>query len=398
MKWRTLSQTALINLRVSKLRSFLALLGIMVGTASVVALMSLGLLATEKALEQFRTLGTDLLSVAVFPQNGPTEQSGRAQNLSLAAWQSVSQAIPDISQFAPYNTTYQPTSFHGYPIKGAIIGSDERLAPIIHIEMAAGRFVSYFDTYEQTCVIGANIAEQMRTISLADPIGQSLRLGNALYTIIGVTQPWKENAFFNDDVNQAIIIPIASVSIINQKATINNAIMRLAPKANIDDTISNLQQLIKAQSPNINVFVRSAKHIIQNMENQGHIFTLLLVIIGGIALLVGGVGIMNVMLVSVSERKKEIGIRKACGSTKHNIQALFLIESLYLSLLGGVLGVLTGILVTALVAYFNHWPFQLFYTPIAVGFFASATTGIFFGFYPARRAAEQEAIASLRGE
>jgi putative ABC transport system permease protein len=172
----------------------------------------------------------------------------------------------------------------------------------------------------------------------------------------------------------------------------------LKPNRPIEPIIEQLKQRIHEQAPKLSLFVRSAKQIIASMESQGRIFTLLLAVIGSISLLVGGIGIMNVMLVSVSERKKEIGIRKAIGAKKRDIQALFLVESAMLSLSGGFLGVILGSVITWVIAYFSQWPFQLYVIPPVAGFFVSVVTGIFFGFYPAKRAASLEPMASLRSE
>ena len=222
--------------------------------------------------------------------------------------------------------------------------------------------------------------------------------GCSLYTIIGVADQWKENGFFNEDINQAAIIPLAGISLVSKDAKINNAVILLKPDSTIDEVIEDIKQLISGLNPKLNVFPRSAKQIIASMESQGRIFTLLLAVIGGISLLVGGIGVMNVMLVSVSERKKEIGIRKAVGAKNSEIQALFLVESVILSLLGGILGVIFGLIFTRIVAYFSNWTFSIYWLPPLAGFFVSAATGIFFGFYPARRAAKLEPMVSLRSE
>lgn len=396
MKWLTHIRLALLNLSVSKLRSCLAMLGILVGTAAVVALMSLGLLATDKALEQFRTLGTDLAAISVFSA-GPNENQSGQKEITLKSWRDLPQQISEIAQIAPYSSIYQQISYQGKPLRGPIIGSDESLTDIIDIELSEGRFLSSVEEFEQECVIGAKLAEQIKEISMENPINQPIRLGNALYTIIGVAKPWTENGFFNENINLAVMIPIAGTIAINKNATINNAIMRIKPKSNIDNTINSIQAALLANAPQLKSYIRSSKQIIDSMEKQGHIFTLLLAVIGSIALLVGGVGVMNIMLVSVSERKKEIGIRKACGSTKSNIQALFLVESVILSLLGGISGLITGVVCTLLVTYFAQWPFKVFLMPLLVGFTVSVVIGVFFGFYPARRAADLEPAVSLRG-
>lgn len=390
-------QQALVNLTASKLRSVLAVLGILVGTAAVVALISCGQLATEKALEQFKALGTDLLAVSVY-QKTPSKSHSGDDSLSVDQWQQLAEQIPYIVKIAPYSTAYQPLSFQGKLMQGVVIGADENLAKIVHVDLTQGHFVSFVESFEHYCVIGDGLAQQIKQISMDDPVGKQLRIGQSLYTIIGIADHWKENGFFNEDINQAAIIPIAGISLVSKDAKINNAVILLKPDSPIDEVIEHIKQIISSQAPKLSVFPRSAKQIIASMESQGRIFTLLLAVIGGISLLVGGIGVMNVMLVSVSERKKEIGIRKAVGAKNSEIQTLFLVESVMLSLLGGVLGVLLGLIFTRIVAYFSDWTFSIYLLPPIAGFLVSAATGIFFGFYPARRAAKLEPMVSLRSE
>lgn len=397
MKFINHCQQALVNLTSSKLRSFLAVLGILVGTAAVVALISCGQLATEKALEQFKALGTDLLAVSVYQKTPDKSHSGE-DSLSVDQWQLLAERIPSILKIAPYSTAYQPLSFQGKVMQGVVIGADEHLAGIVHVTLSQGHFVSFLESFEHFCVIGDGLARQIKEITMDDPIGKQLRIGQSLYTIIGVAEHWKENGFFNEDINQAAIIPIAGITLVSKDAKINNAVILLKPDSPIDAVIDEIKQVISSQAPKLSVFPRSAKQIIASMESQGRIFTLLLAVIGGISLLVGGIGVMNVMLVSVSERKKEIGIRKAVGAKNSEIQALFLVESVMLSLLGGILGVILGLIFTRIVAYFSGWAFSIYWLPPIAGFLVSAATGIFFGFYPARRAAKLEPMVSLRSE
>jgi len=390
-------QQALVNLTSAKLRSFLAVLGVLVGTAAVVALISCGQLATEKALEQFKSLGTDLLAVSVY-QKEVSKSHSEEDSLSVDQWQQLAERIPYIVNIAPYSTAYQPISFQGKNLQGAIIGADEHLADIVHVHLAQGYFVSFLESFEHYCVIGHGLAQQIKEMTMDDPIGRQIRVGQALYTIIGVAEQWRENGFFNEDLNQAAIIPLGGMRLVSKDAKINNAVLLLKPESPIDEVIEDIKQLIQSVNPKLSVFPRSAKQIIASMESQGRIFTLLLAVIGGISLLVGGIGVMNVMLVSVSERKKEIGIRKAVGAKNSEIQALFLVESVILSLLGGILGVALGLIFTRIVAYFSSWTFSIYLLPPIAGFLVSAATGIFFGFYPARRAAKLEPMVSLRSE
>jgi putative ABC transport system permease protein len=397
MNFKSHCHQALVNLMSAKLRSLLAVLGILVGTAAVVALISCGQLATQKALEEFKALGTDLLSVSVY-QKENTHSPVAQEFLTTNQWQSLAEKIPSIEWIAPYSTAYQPISFQGQLLHGAIIGGDESLAKIIHIHLKSGYFVSFLESFEHYCVIGDGLAQQIKAINVDDPMGKQLKIGQALYTIIGVASHWKENGFFNEDINQAAIIPLGGMRLVNKDAKINNAVLLMKPDAAIDKVTDEIKNIIASYRPELSVFLRSAKQIIASMESQGRIFTLLLAVIGGISVLVGGIGVMNFMLVSVSERKKEIVIRKAVGAKCSEIQWLFLVESVLLSLVGGVLGVILGLIFTKIVSYFSGWHFTLYWLPPIVGFLVSATTGVFFGFYPAKRASLLEPIESLRSE
>ncbi len=388
---------AFVNLIAAKLRSFLAALGILVGTAAVVALISCGELATAQALEEFKSLGTNLLALSLYPASHAKAVKNEPP-ISLELWHSLPEKFPTILEIAPYSTAYQSLSYQGVTVNGVIIGADDSLAHIINIQMAAGHFVSFVTAYERYCVIGNGLAQQLNQISFGNPIGKQLRIDQALYTIIGIASPWKENSFFNEDINQAVLIPVEGMALINKSNKINNAILLLQQDTSIDELISELKELFNDKLPTLTVYARSAKQIVASMESQGRIFTLLLAIIGSISLVVGGIGIMNVMLVSVSERKKEIGIRKAVGAKNAEIQALFLVEAILLSILGGGLGVLIGLILTYLIAYFSGWSFSIFLMPVFAGFIVSTMVGIFFGFYPARRAARLEPIICLRSE
>ena len=390
-----LLQQAWLNLLSAKLRSFLAVLGILVGTASVVALINCGQLATEKALAQFKALGTDLLAVSIFQQNNQAASSSK-ETIPLSFWRKLPLMMPDILRIAPYNTSYQSMSMFGRTITGSIIGADESLARILHIQLKSGRFVSSAESFEHVCVIGDGVAQQINRMRLVSPEGQQLRIGQALYTVIGVISPWKENGFFNEDINQSVIIPIAGMALINQDASINNAVVLLKPNRSIEPIIEQLKQRIHEQAPKLSLFVRSAKQIIASMQSQGRIFTLLLAVIGSISLLVGGIGIMNIMLVSVTERTQEIGLRKAIGATQQDILLQFMIEAVIVSVIGGFVGTAVGVSGIILVAAITPLEAAISSSAIATAVGVSGGIGLFFGVVPARRAAQLDPIVALR--
>ncbi len=390
-------QQALHNLLSAKLRSFLAVLGILVGTASVVALLSSGELATQKALEQFKALGTDLLGVALYQTKRNTDQTP-ANTFTLQQTYQLKQQLPAIREIAPYAALFEPVVFESKKIRANVIGTTEALQHVIKIHMLTGRFISSLDRSERFCVIGNDIYKQLLTITGREPLGQQIGIGKHIYTIIGATQPWAENNFFNANVNKSVFVPLPGIGLLNQYAKINALVIVLKHNANIDAVKEDIKRFVSFHTPDLSLFARSAKELIKRMSNQHHIFTLLLGAIGGIALIVGGIGVMNVMLVSVAERRREIGIRKAIGARRRDIQLLFLFEAIVLALFGGVLGILMGIVVSLVIAYFAKWGFALLWLPPLIGFVVSAATGIFFGFYPAHRAAQLNPIDALRYE
>ncbi len=393
---------ALSNLVSSKLRSILAILGILVGTGSVVAMVSSGQLATEAALAQFKALGTNLLSVAIYQEGGNQSSSAsKVKPFDVAQAVAIKQASDGIELVAPYTTVFLPITFNGHTINsGSIIGATQMLQPGIKIEMDKGRFISFLDlnTYSYYCVIGHQLYAQIKQYTLTDPIGKQIRLGTNIFTIIGVAKKWQENNFFNEDINNAIIIPITTAQLLSKYAEIRNIIMRLKKRADIEDVRKSIDEYIKGNLPGKKTFIRSAQQIIDTMVKSRQIYTILLGLIGSISLLVGGIGVMNIMLVSVVERKREIGIRKAVGAKRRDIRLLFLIEAVALSLFGGLLGVTLGVSTSYVISRFAQWHFQIFILPPLIGFSVSVFTGVFFGFYPAFKAAQLDPIEALRTE
>jgi putative ABC transport system permease protein len=390
-------QEAFANLIASKLRSFLAILGILVGTASVVAIVSSGQLATEHALEQFKKLGTDLLSISFYQERDESSHE-KTQSFDLEQVANLQQTVPDLKLIAPYITLYQNLYYAGQQIEGSIIGATASLYEVLKLQIEQGRFISFLDDYEFYCVIGTKIYLELQQQGLKNPLGARLDLGENLFTIIGVLAPWPENNFFNSDINRAVIVPINTTKLLSKYADINNLVMRVSEEANISTMQASITQYMKENLPNARLFFRSPQQIIDSMSNQQRTFTLLLSAIGSISLLVGGIGVMNITLVSVTERRREIGIRKAIGANQHAIRSLFLVESVILSLFGGTLGVITGIIVSYLIAYFAHWAFHFYLLPPIIGFAVSVAIGIFFGFYPAHKAAKLDPIQTLRGD
>jgi putative ABC transport system permease protein len=388
---------ALANLSMSKLRALLAMLGILVGTASVVALISSGNLATQQTLAQLQVLGTDLLSLTLF-NSSTTPSSASTATLDLNTAQNTKRSNTSIAAVAPYIGVYAPMSYRGHVLNGSIIGSTEDLQHTIKIHLLSGRFISFLDHYAFYCVIGNGVYQNLLAISPDNPLGKQILINNTIFTIIGIADVWPQNSFFDQDVNQAIIVPLETTYLLDSSSQINSMVFQLYKNADIDSVEAAINNYLTPKVPGKKLFFRSAKQLIQSMQRQREILTLLLGLIGSISLIVGGIGIMNIMLVSVVERRREIGIRRALGARQKDIQLMFLAEALILSIIGGILGVLLGVIASSIIAKFAHWQFSIFFMPALLGFTVSVFVGIFFGFYPAYQASRLNPIETLHAE
>ncbi len=400
MNFVTQLRESFLNLIGAKLRTALALLGILIGVASVVALVSSGQLATRHALDQFKTLGTDLLAVSI-NNSSSNNPAASAQNtsgpLNLADVDKLYEASDQIVMIAPYTTYFAPVSYNGQQLQASLIGATNTLQDVVKIQMAQGRFVSDLDQREYFCVIGAGIAQQIGG-NAQYLVGKQIRVGNNIYTIVGVAATWPENIFLYADLDHSIIIPINNSFLLSKYVQIQNIVFKLKPETDPDPVQKSVTAKLNAMVPNQQLFFRSAKQLIISMEKQRQTLTLLLSLIGGISLVVGGIGVMNIMLVSVIERRKEIGIRMAVGATQRNIAMMFLIEAIVLTSFGGLSGIVIGILISFIAAKVSHWQFYLFLMPPLIGFIVSALVGIFSGFYPAYKASQLSPIETLRSE
>ncbi len=398
MKLASHVNEAILNLFSAKLRSLLALLGILVGTASVVAMVSGGKLATNEALKQFKTLGTDLLAISISESSDQSQGTDLQNNLSLQQVMSLPKADNEILSVAPYTQIYNSISFNSHEINGNILGVVDSFAKIAHIDLQQGRFIYALDGYAFYCVIGQGIYQEIKKNSLLDPIGQQIRIGDNYFTIIGIAKSWPENSFVYANIDSSILVPLLTSTALSKFAIINNIIVKLAPQANIDTVKDKITTQINQQVTHKTLFFRSAKELIARMSKQSEILTIFLGMIGGVSLIVGGIGIMNIMLVSVVERRREIGIRLAVGAQRADIRTLFLVEAVVLALVGGFSGVVIGTLIAYIIALFSNWQFTVFWLPPVIGFIVSAATGIFFGFYPAHKASQLDPIDALRSE
>jgi putative ABC transport system permease protein len=375
------------------------LLGILVGTASVVAMVSGGQLATNEALKQFKLLGTDLLAITI--NNADSEDhhaSASSASLTLPQAEGIASADQAVLEVAPYTSLYDSASYNGHAVNATILGVTDSFARVVHLQIDRGRLISSFDHRQLFCVIGNKVYQDLKKVDNQDPLGKQLQVGKNFLTVVGVLKPWPENSFVYADMDASILVPIAATQTLSQYAMINNILLKLKPTSDIESSKIKITNYLNSQVSGKHLFFRSAEELVASMGKQSQILTIFLGLIGGISLLVGGIGVMNIMLVSVVERKREIGIRLAIGATQKDIRYLFLVEAILLSLVGGGLGVFCGMLITLMIALIWHWQFVFFIMPPIIGFSVSVFIGIFFGFYPAYKASKLNPIDALRSE
>ena len=375
----------------TKQRTSLALIGIVIGVASVSSMVSVGTIVRAEAALRFQELGTDIVKIRL---RARSDGGGRIA-IRLHDAERIT-GLATIHSSAPY-TTRSATAVLGaattMPVQ--VIGSTAATVDLNRLELARGRFVSTLDTTGRFCTIGAAIAQQIRETTGSQPIGETLRIGNHLLTVVGVlaSSPMGQRAF---DPDRAVLIPIAAAARITPLATLRDIMARMSPGADYRDATRQLRTYFRYRAPAARIQVRSAEELIEQMHQQMRLYTLLLGTVGGISLLVGGIGVMNVMLVAVTERKTEIGVRRSLGARRSDIQAQFLTEALILSLAGGALGALLAIGTTYAICHFTGWPFTMSAQGMLLGTIVAGGAGIIFGLLPAHQAARLDPVTALQ--
>ena len=384
--WRSLAR--------ARLRTALGLIGIMIGIASVIAMISTGEIATAEARRQFEALGTDIVTVKI---PGETKDPGIPLEMALA----LADAIPVIESAAPLLSPAGGVAFNGKGVGGSVRGATASLLDIGRLALADGRFVSDLDIRQFWVVVGAKVADGMRKRGAWDVVGASLELGGHFFTVAGELREAEESYGMpiQLDANRTAFIPITTARRMSPERDIKEVIARAAPGVFHEDAVREVTAWLRGRlDEDIKFEVKSARQLIAQMENQLGLMTLLLGAVGSISLIVGGIGVMNIMLISVAERRREIGVRRALGASRGDIQRQFLTESVILTLAGGVMGTGFGIAAVRVICRFTDWEFFVSELSIVVGLGVSSAVGIFFGFQPAHQAARVDPIVALQGE
>jgi len=399
---------ALRALMVNKMRSALTMLGIIIGVGAVIAMIAVGSGAKARIAEQIASMGSNMLIVlsGSSTSGGLRFGSGTVPTLKVDDAKAIATEIPSVKYVAPSLGGVAQVVFGNQNWSTVINGTTPEVLYIRDWPLASGRSFTQQDVDGATkvCLLGKTVVENL--FGGVDPIGQIVRIKKVPFTVIGVLAS-KGQSTYGQDQDDTIFVPLTTaqkrlfgmqfpgmVRIIAVQAR-SPEVMNEAENQ-ITDLLRQRHRIPPAQENDFTV--RNLTEIASSAEQSAKVMSLLLGAIASISLIVGGIGIMNIMLVSVTERTREIGIRMAVGAKGRDILLQFLIESLVLSLIGGTMGIGIGILGTLILSKFTEWPILFSIQAILLAFLFSGSVGVFFGFYPARKASMLNPIEALRYE
>ena len=401
---------AMQALRVNKMRSILTMLGIVIGVAAVIAMIAIGNGAQQRLQEQIASLGSNLLIVVPgsIIQSGARLGAGNAQTLTELDARAILNEIPDVAFAAPLTRSNAQVVFGNTNWATSIHGVYNDYFDVREWNLAEGRF---FDQGEITrfgkvAILGKTVSSQL--FGEDNPVGQVVRIRGIPFEIIGLMET-KGQSSQGQDQDDVIFVPLTTGrnrlfgEPRGRIARVGTIMIKAQEGASTQEVEARITELLRQRhriAPGMeNDFqIRNLTEILKTQEAASKVMSMLLAAVASVSLLVGGIGIMNIMLVSVTERTREIGLRLAVGARGRDIMMQFLVEAMTLATLGGAIGVLLGVLISWLVAYIAIWNISLNPLSIilAVGF--SAAIGIFFGYYPAKKAAKMQPIEALRYE
>ncbi len=403
-------KVALIALRTNALRSVLTMLGIIIGVGAVITMVSMGSGAERQVSERLQSLGSNLLMVSpgASRQGGRRLGGGSGMELKEGDATAIARTIPGIVLVAPEVRGAAQAVLGNINWSTSIIGVSPDYLLARDWEIEAGRFVEEGDirTAAKVAVIGATVREELFGESLA--VGQTVRINKVPVQIVGVLKAKGQSAFGSDQ-DDTIMLPLSTAKkrILGQSKAAPDAVQLITVKVqqgvNMNAVMEDIATLLRVRhriaNGAIDTFsIRNLQEMQEAGQEATQIFAILLAAIASVSLLVGGIGIMNIMLVSVTERTREIGLRMALGAKQRDILFQFLVEAVTLCLIGGLIGITIGTGGAILVSNLAGWPTLIRVDMAMAAFAISGLIGVFFGFYPARKAAKLNPIDALRFE
>ncbi len=398
-------RSALQALAANKLRALLTMLGIIIGVASVITMLAIGEGAQKSVTDRIQALGSNLLMISPGVQRGAgtfVMMGGTSVKLKNSDANALRQKVVNVDAVTEELSRQAQVKFENRNWNTRVVGTVPSYEHVRNVKVVSGR---YFTNSEErgvakVCLLGPTVVEQLFPSS--NPLGKSIRIAGQLFSVIGVLESKGQSGFMNPD--DQVLVPLATaqrrlfgVEYLSQITvkTVNDQVMTEA-MYEIERTLRREHKLRTDQDNDFTI--RNQSDILTTFQETQQTFTYLLAGIAAVSLLVGGIGIMNIMIVSVTERTKEIGIRKAVGARKADIMSQFLIESIVISVSGGCVGILSGIAAAVVLSSYGTHTTVISLDSIIMSFGFASCVGVVFGVYPARKAAEQGVIDALRYE
>jgi putative ABC transport system permease protein len=397
-------------LRVNKLRSALTMLGIIIGVAAVIAMVGVGAGAQARVAEQIQSLGSNLIIVLSGSVTSSGIRLGTGSQLTINEDDStaIAREIPHVLVAAPSVRGTSQVVYGNLNWATVIQGVTSDYFEARDWPVTDGRAISPEDVDGATKVALLGQTTALNLFGESEPLGQIIRIKKVPFTVVGVLSRKGQNAW-GQDQDDVILIPMSTAkkkvlgaSQANPRA-VGAISIKIRPDEDLVEAENQIRTLLRQRHrlqpfQDDDFWLRNLSEVLQTQEESSKVMTYLLAAIASVSLLVGGIGIMNIMLVSVTERTREIGLRMAVGARRRHILLQFLIEAVTLSLIGGVIGVALGLGGSSAISYFAEWRTLVAPTSIVIAFGFAAGIGIFFGFYPARKASRLDPIEALRYE
>jgi putative ABC transport system permease protein len=397
--------TALGALVANKLRALLTMLGVIIGVAAVITMIAIGEGAERSVMERIQSLGSNLLFISPGAQRGGgtvVVQFGSSQRLTRRDAEEIEKQVPEAEAVVPEFGRSAQVKYENRNWNTRIVGTVPEYETARNFAASSGRYFNHSEerSNAKVCVLGSMVAQNL--FGEADPVGRTIRIAGQSFTVLGVLETKGQSGWQNPD--DQIIVPLSTAQRrifgVDFLSTITVKVVSdlLMDQAMVDiETVLRREHRLRSDQDN-DFVIRNQADILSTFQETQQTFTFLLAGIAAVSLLVGGIGIMNIMIVSVTERTREIGIRKAIGARKRDILWQFLIESVALSVSGGLIGIGVGVLAARLLTAYGNLQSVVSPQAVIVSFLFASLVGIFFGLYPARRAANADVIDALRYE
>jgi putative ABC transport system permease protein len=379
----------------NKLRSGLTMLGIIIGVAAVILVVSIGQGGKEQLLKELEKIGSNLF--VVYAMSVSNETIGPDERITLDDTQAILDQVPSVKAVAPSAYEYAEAETRKEKKQVLVIGTTDDYAEVRNVPLGQGHFFSDLDSRSarRVVVIDERLAEDL--FGRTNPIGQKMMLKKVPLLVVGVVK--NEEGMFVGSNRSQVFIPISLWQNLFNSARVDQLEISAVSKDQVKESMDKTLKLLHRRHKNTDRY--RAFSLEQEMEAANQAMGIMTTIIGaiaGISLVVGGIGVMNIMLVSVTERTREIGVRMALGARRKDVLTQFLIEAVVISMVGGIIGMILGLGGSALLALALKLPPMLSWSPVLLAFTFSAAIGIFFGIYPANKAAKLDPIEALRYE